>query len=197
MLHTDLRRREDGFTGLEAAIVLIAFIVVAAVFSFVVLKTGFHATEEGQYAIYKGVQQAGSGLEVSGTIYGVKPVQQEQLTIKSILIPISVPPGGAAVDVGSMSVRFVSPSFVEELRPNDPLMHAYPKDGCWSVQETYNNDNALLEPGERFLINITPTSMRGLHPNMQFTVEMKPAEGAPLRVVRRVPPHIDPVNELH
>lgn len=29
--------REEGFTGLEAAIVLIAFVVVAAVFSYVVL----------------------------------------------------------------------------------------------------------------------------------------------------------------
>lgn len=33
--------KEDGFTGLEAAIVLIAFVVVAAVFSYVVLGAGF------------------------------------------------------------------------------------------------------------------------------------------------------------
>ena len=32
---------EEAFTGLEAAIVLIAFIVVAAVFSYVVLGAGF------------------------------------------------------------------------------------------------------------------------------------------------------------
>ena len=32
---------EEGFTGLEAAIVLIAFVVVAAVFSYVVLGAGF------------------------------------------------------------------------------------------------------------------------------------------------------------
>jgi flagellin FlaB len=33
-------RDERGITGLETAIILIAFVVVAAVFSFVVLSTG-------------------------------------------------------------------------------------------------------------------------------------------------------------
>ena len=31
----------DAFTGLEAAIVLIAFVVVAAVFSYIILSAGF------------------------------------------------------------------------------------------------------------------------------------------------------------
>ena len=39
---------EEGFTGLEAAIVLIAFIVVAAVFSYVVLGAGFYTTQKAQ-----------------------------------------------------------------------------------------------------------------------------------------------------
>ena len=37
---------DDGFTGLEAAIVLIAFVVVAAVFSYVVLGAGFFTTQK-------------------------------------------------------------------------------------------------------------------------------------------------------
>jgi len=35
-----LFKNEDAFTGLEAAIVLIAFVVVAAVFSYVMLNAG-------------------------------------------------------------------------------------------------------------------------------------------------------------
>jgi len=38
----------DAFTGLEAAIVLIAFVVVAAVFSYVVLGAGFFTTQKAQ-----------------------------------------------------------------------------------------------------------------------------------------------------
>ena len=37
---------EDAFTGLEAAIVLIAFVVVASVFSYVVLGAGFFTTQK-------------------------------------------------------------------------------------------------------------------------------------------------------
>ena len=39
---------ERGITGLETAIVLIAFVVVAAVFAFTVLTTGLFATEKAK-----------------------------------------------------------------------------------------------------------------------------------------------------
>lgn len=56
----------EGFTGLEAAIVLIAFVVVAAVFSYVVLGAGFFTTQKSQEVVHTGVQQASSTLELSG-----------------------------------------------------------------------------------------------------------------------------------
>ena len=42
------KKNDEGFTGLEAAIVLIAFVVVAAVFSYVVLGAGFFTTQKAQ-----------------------------------------------------------------------------------------------------------------------------------------------------
>ena len=41
-------KNEKGFTGLEAAIVLIAFVVVAAVFSYVMLGAGFYTTQKSK-----------------------------------------------------------------------------------------------------------------------------------------------------
>ena len=41
-------KNHNGFTGLEAAIVLIAFVVVAAVFSYVVLGPSLSTTQESQ-----------------------------------------------------------------------------------------------------------------------------------------------------
>ena len=41
-------KRDNAFIGLEAAIVLIAFVVVAAVFSYVMLGAGFFATHKSQ-----------------------------------------------------------------------------------------------------------------------------------------------------
>lgn len=49
---------EAGFTGLEAAIVLIAFVVVASIFSYTVLAAGFHFSGESQSVIHQGIQQA-------------------------------------------------------------------------------------------------------------------------------------------
>jgi len=58
-----IMKNEDGFTGLEAAIVLIAFIVVAAVFSYVILGAGFFTTQKSQEVVHTGVTQASSSLD--------------------------------------------------------------------------------------------------------------------------------------
>ncbi|MGA2286130.1 MAG: archaellin/type IV pilin N-terminal domain-containing protein, partial [Dehalococcoidia bacterium] len=44
-------REEEGITGLETAIILIAFVVVATVFAFVVLSTGLFSSERGKEAV--------------------------------------------------------------------------------------------------------------------------------------------------
>ena len=59
---------EKGFTGLEAAIVLVAFVVVAAVFSYVMLGAGFYTTQKSQEVVHTGVQQASSSVELSGDV---------------------------------------------------------------------------------------------------------------------------------
>ena len=59
---------EKGFTGLEAAIVLIAFVVVAAVFSYVMLGAGFFTTQKSQEVVHTGVTQASSSVELSGDV---------------------------------------------------------------------------------------------------------------------------------
>ena len=73
MITTEYTRskNEEAFTGLEAAIVLIAFVVVAAVFSYVVLGAGFFTTQKAQETVYKGVEQATSNIQMVGQIYGV------------------------------------------------------------------------------------------------------------------------------
>jgi len=67
---TSLRRDKRGFTGLEAAIVLTAFIVVAAVFSYMVLGAGFFSTEKAKAVIHTGVEKATSSAEVTGDVIG-------------------------------------------------------------------------------------------------------------------------------
>lgn len=56
---------DAGFTGLEGAIILIAFVTIASVFSFVVLSSGFFATDTAQKVIYTGVEQSAGGRKGS------------------------------------------------------------------------------------------------------------------------------------
>ena len=65
-----IRKDKRAFTGLEAAIVLTAFVVVAAVFSYVVLNAGFFTTQKSKEVIHTGVEQATSSVELAGDIIG-------------------------------------------------------------------------------------------------------------------------------
>ena len=64
----------DAFTGLEAAIVLIAFVVVAAVFAYVVLGAGFFTTQKAQETVYKSVEQSTTNLLLIGNVYGLSQI---------------------------------------------------------------------------------------------------------------------------
>ncbi|MFA7304708.1 MAG: archaellin/type IV pilin N-terminal domain-containing protein, partial [Methanoregula sp.] len=63
-------KSSDAFTGLEAAIVLIAFVVVAAVFSYVILGAGFYTSQKSQETVYKGMEQATTNIQMIGQVYG-------------------------------------------------------------------------------------------------------------------------------
>ena len=61
-------KQERGVTGLETAIILIAFVVVASVFAFTVLSTGIFSAERGKETIHAGLKGARSSLALKGSI---------------------------------------------------------------------------------------------------------------------------------
>ncbi len=63
-----LNRNQSGQAALEAAIILIAFVVVASVFAFAVLSAGTASTEKGQQAIYAGLEGVQSSMEIKGAV---------------------------------------------------------------------------------------------------------------------------------
>ncbi|MCK9298721.1 MAG: flagellin, partial [Methanoculleus sp.] len=88
---------ENAFTGLEAAIVLIAFVVVAAVFSYVMLGAGFFTTGEAQRTVHTGVEQATSNLEVSGPVVVKAATSADKLGEIAFFLQLAA--GGASVDM--------------------------------------------------------------------------------------------------
>ena len=76
-----VNQNQSGQAALEAAIILIAFVVVASVFAFAVLSAGTASTEKGQQAIYAGLEGVQSSMEVKGAVIaagtdGVRPLSR-------------------------------------------------------------------------------------------------------------------------
>ena len=64
-------RDQTGITGLETAIVLIAFVVVAAVFAFAVITTGLFSSEKAAATASAGLGEASTTLLPKGAVVGV------------------------------------------------------------------------------------------------------------------------------
>ncbi|MFP3975415.1 MAG: archaellin/type IV pilin N-terminal domain-containing protein [Dehalococcoidia bacterium] len=73
MLNKRLRRfyrGQRGITGLETAIILIAFVVVASVFAYTVLSAGVFSTQKSQEAVYSGMEETQSTMQLKGAVIG-------------------------------------------------------------------------------------------------------------------------------
>jgi len=210
-----LLKNEDAFTGLEAAIVLIAFIVVAAVFSYVMLGAGFFATGEAQKVVHAGSQQASSSLEIIGNIYGetnkttAKSTTPNEVYLESITFTVGNTAGGTPLDISQMLVTFVcgNKSTVIPYDAKNSTVNSSGSgaigDNMWGVNATYNDVggsvNHLLESGEQFVlrINFPSEDAKVLTPNTPFSVNLQPAVGAAYPIKKTVPSNLYAVNILN
>jgi archaeal flagellin FlaB len=194
-----LLSREEAFTGLEAAIVLIAFVVVAAVFSYVVLGAGFFSTQKSQEAVHTGVQQASSSFEVLGDVYGVDTTGGG-VQINYLNFTLGLAPGGMPIDMSKLTMVFANQSVRNDIGQASPLLpNPNPAMNNWSIARDINgNGNALLEGGEQMDIVVHLSESTGsIAARDQFTLEIKPIIGPALSLTRTAPGGIDPVNKLY
>ena len=85
-----------GMVGIEAAIVLIAFVIVAAALAFVVLNMGFLTTQKSGIVIRSGLGEASTALEVDGSVLAYS---EKGTKVNYTVIPIKVSPGRRLVDL--------------------------------------------------------------------------------------------------
>lgn len=94
---TRSRKTRRGVIGIESAIVMIAFVIVAAALAFVVLNMGFSTTQKAKTAISSSVTESSSALEIAGKVTGFGDVAKSQLN--ATMIPLKVAGGGDAVSL--------------------------------------------------------------------------------------------------
>ena len=180
-----LTKDENGFTGLEAAIVLIAFVVVAAVFSYVMLGAGFFTTQKSQEVVHTGVVQASSSLAPSGDV-----IVQSTLNdyAGNITFYVTNTAGGTAVDMDKTILTYTD---------NDDFETQEYGAGAngWEYDPVVfepNHDDNLLETGEKYKLTVNLTSF-GIaasslpQVNEKIKLEVKPPEGAVLGITKTMP----------
>ena len=67
----NLNRGQKGMTGLETAIILIAFVTVASVLAYAVLSAGIFSAEKGKETVYKGLEQVQGNMIIKGNVLGL------------------------------------------------------------------------------------------------------------------------------
>ena len=195
---------EEGFTGLEAAIVLIAFVVVAAVFSYVVLGAGFFTTQKAQEVVYTSVDQASSSVEILGQVYGFgNGTDPNYVDVGEIQFKVGLTAGGSPVDFSKTTLTFSTDTDVygltlAEEQKVDNRGDIDQKE--WGVIEIFNSGGAkdlLLENQEQFVILAKTASEKNLTANQPFTLEIRPSVGASYAITRKITPSISAVNVLN
>jgi len=195
---------EEGFTGLEAAIVLIAFVVVAAVFSYVVLGAGFFTTQKAQEVVYTSVDQASSSVEILGQVYGYGTYNSGTKSydnIGKIQFKVGLTAGGSPVDFSKTSLTFVTDTNVSRLQLADEkrVDEDEVTSGKWGVIKVFNapGEDLLLENQEQFVILASPVASDNVTANQNFHIEIRPSVGASYSINRKVTPSIQAVNVLN
>jgi len=188
-LMSSLHKKERGITGLETAIILIAFVIVASVFAFVVLSTGLFSAERGKETVFAGLEKARGNLEVRGALTVTDTDASGTITAAdNIEFNLANAAGGFPVLVDpAATTNSVVMNFIDA--------QARTADLTYTVLEIQGDGDNLLENGELFEINVAPGG--ALDANEIFEIEVVPPQGGTLLVNRTMPPEIDIVMDLH
>jgi flagellin FlaB len=176
---------EEGITGLETAIILIAFVVVATVFAFVVLSTGLFSAERGKEAVYSGLQKTRGSLELRGSVIA----NTDGATVQNLVFDLANAAGGEPVNLDPAATSNKMVIDYRDNTTNQPNI-------AWTVNWLVGDGDDLMEAGELGEITIDLTA-QNVGPNVAFALEVKPSLGGTMVIARTTPAGLDPVVDLH
>ncbi len=183
-----LQGDQTGITGLETAIILIAFVIVASVFAYVVLSAGLFSAQKAKEAVYAGMEETRSTIEIKGDVIA----KMENGVITELYFTVGGRPGNVPVDFTDTSsgINKVIITFADATQLI-PTMN-------WTMQKLNdgNGDN-LLDADELFMITVDLSNTDNVGPYHKFNLEVKPPIGPVLPIERTVPPRISQYVNLY
>ncbi len=193
-----LLKDEGGITALETAIILIAFVVVASVFAFTILSAGTFSTERGREAIYAGLEQVSSSMEIVGPV--VAEANDGKTQVITVTFSLASVAGGSGINITdtTSSDNVVVISYLDRTAYDNELEWSM----AWIVGGTQSGGDSddLLERGELAEITIVlndGTNDITLGDNTEFRLDVKPPQGGVLPLLRTTPASLDTVMSLN
>ena len=192
-------RNRRGITGIETAIILVAFVITAAAFAFVILNMGFITAEKAQSVISSGMSEATSSLLIDNGVVAnfanVSLGKQNDICLTKLTFYLKLSQGHTPIDISDsrMVATFTNENHHGEL---------YDVNGTIMTMTCVNGDgDTLLEIGEKYRVDIDFTEIPNdgvdpvvvnrtslySHPYETFRVELRPSQGSVLTVNREIP----------
>jgi len=194
-------KEESGVTALETAIILIAFVVVAAIFAFTILSTGTFLTERSKEAAYAGLQEVRGSMELKGSLVATDTAVDGDVDF--IELTVATAAGGSSVDLSTtgakVQITYHDADTNQILTPTTGTTNTV---GGWIVTDCSNCGGAanswILIPGGLARITVGPPAAASakLRAYRTFSIEIKPPTGGTMLIERTLPAEITAITDL-
>ena len=179
-LHSD----EKGITGLETAIILIAFVTVASVLAYSVLSAGIFSAERGKETVYRGLESAQSTMEIKGSVLGLS---DNETRLDDIIFHISLTVPNEVVDTQTIVFNYYdSDVHYEGLTANITL----------STGSSERGSVGMIEGDEVHKVSIHVPAAANCTVYSNFTIQFVPPRGATITINRTLPGTLQEVMDL-
>ena len=193
-----------GITGLETAIILIAFIVVAAVFAFTVMTTGLFSSEKAKTTAQAGIAEASSTFAPKGAV--IAAANAAENAVETITFQITTASGSTGTSIARAKIALIYSDDNQRDSSSADIDARGTADGILNtvainkiVGDAGSPD--LLQQGDVAEIIVTlNTTTAGratlLDRNQIFRLELIPQQGGSLIISRKTPPELTKVMNL-
>ena len=189
---------QRGITGLETAIVLIAFVVVSSVFAFAALSTGLFSSDKAKDTIHAGLAETRASMQLKGSVIATATSVGTTGSVSNIAFQVAAAAGGATIDLtpGQTVIKYTD-------KTQSKIFDAAAGFTITAVGGA-DTDN-LLERNESLQIDMVNLDTLGtgnnnlttkLGPNTTFTLEIVPPQGPVLFIERSTPLNLDIITNL-
>ncbi len=181
-----LHRGQRGMTGLETAIILIAFVTVASVLAYSVLSAGIFSAERGKATVYSGLEQAQATLQIEGSVLGTSTAN---ISLATLVFNLGLTIPDEEVDMGALVFTYYDNLYSEQLTTSD-----WTSSLATGSQE--RGASGMLENDEIHTVTVTIPGGASVTAYDWATIQIIPPTGATLTIKRTMPGQLKPVMDL-